>query len=79
MVGRILARLRHTGELHEPAGRRISVRRRRWSRPYAVRKPADWRVERPGDLVELDTLDVRPPGVTHPLKQFTARDVISRS
>ena len=31
----------------------------------------------PGDLVEIDTLDVRPlPGVE--LKQFTARDVISR-
>ncbi len=74
MVGRILARLRRNGDLREPVGRRISVRRRRWARPYAVRKPADWRVERPGDLVELDTLDVRPPGATHPLKQFTARD-----
>ena len=31
----------------------------------------------PGDLVQLDTLDVRPlPGVI--LKQFTARDVVSR-
>jgi putative transposase len=34
-------------------------------------------VTRPGDLVQLDTLDVRPePGVV--LKQFTARDVVSR-
>jgi transposase InsO family protein len=78
MVGRILTRLRRNGELREPVGRRISVRRRRWARPYAVRKPADWRAERPGDLVELDTLDVRPPGVTHALKQFTARDRASR-
>ena len=31
----------------------------------------------PGDLVEVDTLDVRPaPGVI--IKQFTARDVIAR-
>ena len=31
----------------------------------------------PGDLVQVDTLDVRPlPGVI--LKQFTARDVVSR-
>ena len=31
----------------------------------------------PGDLVQLDTLDLRPlPGVV--LKQFTARDVVSR-
>jgi transposase-like protein len=66
MVGRILASLAKRGALREPVGRRISVRRRVWRRPYALRKPADWRVERPGDLVELDTLDVRPPGVTHP-------------
>lgn len=77
MVGRILARLRRTGELREPIGRRMSVRQRRWSRPYAVRKPADWAVTRPGDLVELDTLDIRPlPGMVW--KQFTARDVVSR-
>ncbi len=63
MVGRILARLRRSGELREPAGRRVSVRRRTWQRPYAVRKPADFPIERPGDLVELDTLDIRPlPG-----------------
>jgi transposase InsO family protein len=77
MIGRILARLRRTGELREPLGRRVSVRQRRWQRPYAIRKPADWPVERPGDLVELDTLDIRPlPGTIW--KQFTARDVISR-
>lgn len=77
MVGRILARLHRTGELGEPAWRRISARKRSWHRPYAVRKPAGWRVTRPGDLVQLDTLDVRPlPAVV--LKQFTARDVVSR-
>jgi putative transposase len=77
MIGRILARLRRSGELREPAGRRMSVRQRRWTRPYAIRKPADWSVERPGDLVELDTLDIRPlPGKIW--KQFTARDVVSR-
>jgi transposase InsO family protein len=77
MVGRILGRLRRSGELREPVGRRISARRRRWGRPYAVRRPADWRIERPGDLVQLDTLDVRPLS-TVVLKQFTARDVVSR-
>jgi putative transposase len=77
MVGRILARLRRSGELREPARRRMSVQQRRWQRPYAVRKPADWRIERPGDLVEIDTLDIRPlPGKIW--KQFTARDVVSR-
>jgi transposase InsO family protein len=77
MVGRILGRLRRSGDLREPVGHRISARKRPWRRPYAIRKPADWRVERPGDLVQLDTVDVRPlPPVV--LKQFTARDVVSR-
>jgi transposase InsO family protein len=77
MVGRILGRLLRAGDLRAPGRRRLSVRRRRWLRPYAVRKPADWAVERPGDLVELDTLDIRPlPGKIW--KQFTARDVVSR-
>ena len=77
MVGRILARLRHTGELREPARRAISARRRTWRRPYAVRKPAGFRATVPGDLVQIDTVDVRPlPALV--LKQFTARDVVSR-
>jgi hypothetical protein len=42
-----------------------------------VRKPADYTVAAPGDLVELDTLDVRPvAGVV--LKQLTASDLVSR-
>lgn len=75
-VGRILAYLRRTHQLVEPVPR-VRARRRRPPRPYAVRKPWGLRVERPGDLVELDTMDIRPvPGVV--LKQFTARDVVSR-
>lgn len=77
MVGRILERLRRTGELREPHGRRISARKRAWQRPHAVRKPRDFIAAAPGDLVQVDTLDVRPlPGLV--LKQFTARDVVSR-
>ena len=77
MVGRILGRLRATGELREPIRRGISARRRAWRRPHAVRKPADFVAAGPGDLVQVDTLDVRPlPGLV--LKQFTARDVVSR-
>ena len=78
MVGRILTRWKQRGVLVEPRPNRDrTARARSWSRPYAVRKPRDWPVERPGDLVEVDTLEVRPlPGVV--LKQFTARDVISR-
>jgi transposase InsO family protein len=77
MVGRILARLRATGELREPTSRRMSVRKRTWRRPHAVRKPADWPIARPGDLVELDTLDIRPLP-NRIWKQFTARDRFSR-
>ncbi len=77
MVGRILARLKARGSLREPPPHRIVPRRRPLRRPYAMRKPKDYRVEHPGDLVQVDTLDVRPlPGLV--FKHFTARDVISR-
>jgi len=76
-VGRILTSLKQQGRLHEPPRVAISARRRRLPRPYATRKPQDYVARQPGDLVELDTLDIRPlPGIT--LKQFTARDVVSR-
>jgi transposase InsO family protein len=76
MVGRILARLRHSGDLREPL-RSIRRRMRAWRRPYAVRQPAGWAVVRPGDLVQIDTVEIRP-FADHPFKQFTARDVVSR-
>jgi transposase InsO family protein len=75
MVGRILTYLKARGRLVEPPRRALNSHRR--PRPYAVRKPKDYSVSQPGDLVQVDTLEVRPlPGVV--LKQFTARDVISR-
>ncbi len=77
MVGRILTRLRQRGVLVEPPQARLRVLRRARFRRYAVRKPRSWSVSQPGDLVEVDTLELRPvPGVV--LKQFTARDVVSR-
>ncbi len=77
MVGRILRRLEDRGVLKEPPCNGISARRRPWTRPYAVRKPKGYEVKEPGDLVQVDTLDVRPlPGVA--LKHFTARDVVCR-
>lgn len=77
MVGRILKRLKAKGVLREPVPNYISVRKRRPVRPYAIRKPKDYETASPGDLVELDTLDVRPlPGVI--LKHFSAYDVVSR-
>lgn len=77
MVGRILTSLRARGVLKEPPRYAISARRRARPHPYAGRKPQDYPVRAPGDLVQVDTLDIRPrPGVI--LKQFTARDMISR-
>jgi transposase InsO family protein len=77
MVGRILTSLRQRGALTAPVLFRVKRRRGTAGRPWALRKPKDYAVEKPGDLVQLDTLDLRPsPGVV--LKQFTARDMISR-
>ena len=78
MVGRILTRLKLQGRLVEPPRTGVpGWRRALRPRPYAVRKPREYAVSEPGDLVEVDTLDVRPiPGVV--FKQFTARDVVSR-
>lgn len=40
-------------------------------------KPKDYQIKAPGDLVQVDTLDIGPlPGVI--LKHFTARDVVSK-
>ena len=76
-VGRILAHLHHTGQLREPVCHAVSARKRRLLRPYAVRKPKEYVPALPGDLVQVDTVDLRPlPGVI--LKQFTAIDVVSR-
>ena len=62
--------------LREPVRNHVSAPRRMLKRPYAVRKPKGYQVVEPGDLFQLDTLDVRPlPGVV--LKHFTAHDVIS--
>jgi transposase InsO family protein len=77
MIGRILKYLKARGILQEPVTNHISVRKRIRPRPYAVRKPREYQASLPGDLVELDTLDVRPlPGVI--LKHFSSYDVVSR-
>jgi putative transposase len=79
MVGRILTDLKRRGVLHEPPKPAVlrQVRRKLRNRPWAVRKPKHWRIEQPGDLVEIDTKEIRMRrGVI--LKHFSARDVISR-
>jgi len=77
MVGRSLSHLRRRGVLSAPQLLRVKRRRGTAHRPWALRKPADYAVAKPGDLVQVDTMDLRPaPGVV--LKQFTARDMVSR-
>jgi len=77
MVGRIIKNLKEKGILQEPLPNFISARKRQRKRPYAVRKPKEYVAAQPGDIVEVDTLDIRPlPGLI--FKQFTARDVVSR-
>jgi len=76
MVGRILKHLKDSGRLVEalPERRR---RKRSFARPYAIRKPKGYLAREPGDIVEVDTVDLRPlPGVV--LKHFTGRDIVSR-
>jgi transposase InsO family protein len=76
MAGRILGQLKATGQLVEPLAERRRSRKHP-PRPYAIRKPKSYLAKEPGDLVEVDTVDLRPvPGVV--LKHFTARDIISR-
>ncbi len=78
MLGRILTHLKRHGRLVEPPRSGVPGSRRALRpRPYAVRKPKQYAVSEPGDLVQVDTVEVRPlPGVI--FKQFTARDVVSR-
>lgn len=77
MVGRIIKVPKERGVLREPIRNHISARKRGKSRPYAVRKPKEYIAREPGDIVQVDTMDVRPfPGVA--FKHFAARDVISR-
>jgi len=76
-VGRILKRLKARGVLREPARNGMTKRKRRLVRPYATRKPKEYQPKKPGDLVQVDTLDVRPLSDVH-FKQFTARDMNSR-
>jgi transposase InsO family protein len=76
MVGRILSRLKRSGQLHEP----IRLRRRRGHssrRPHAVRKPRGYTAQVPGDLVQIDTLDVAVAHGTRFL-QLSLVDTISR-
>jgi putative transposase len=78
-VGRVMKRLKERGVLVEPRNvRQAREARQRRRRPrYAIRKPRGYRVTAPGDLVQVDTLQVRLQS-DDVRWQFSARDLISR-
>lgn len=76
-VGRTIARLKARGLLKESPRNYISTKKRFVRRSWALRRPEAFQAHEPGDLVQIDTLDVRPvPDVVR--KQFTARDTVSK-
>jgi transposase InsO family protein len=76
MIGRILRDLKRRGVLQEPQSTRLRPHTRH-ARPYAVRKPKAHLTQRPGDLVQIDTMHLTPlPGVER--RHFSALDVVSR-
>ena len=80
-VGRILAYLEAHGRIESVASflaraRRGQLRRRK-RRPYARRKPRAYRVNHPGDLVQIDTLTVTL-GPGEMVRHFSAVDLHSR-
>lgn len=76
-VGRILHWLKARGLLKDPPRGGVTVRKRRPTHSYARRKPREYVVRQAGDLVQVNSMDVRPlPGVV--FKHFTARDTVSR-
>lgn len=78
-VGRVLKRLKERGVLVEPLNVRLArlARKRRWKPRYAMRKPPGYRIDAPGDLVQVDTIQIRfqEGQIRH---QYSARDAISR-
>lgn len=77
MVGRIIRMLAERRLLPAPLQWISARKRRRWMRHHATRKPKDYVPTRPGDLVQMDTLDVRL-GADMAFKHFGARDVATR-
>lgn len=79
MVGRVLSRLKRQGRilpatLDDPC----IVRGRHETRPYATRKPREYVAQAPGDIVQVDSADVRWTGTNQVYKHFSARDYVSR-
>lgn len=78
MVGRILAKLKRDGKLLPATTADPNIHSMSYMRPYARRKPRDYMPEMPGDLVQVDSADIRWTGLAQGYKHFSARDFISR-
>ena len=78
-VGRVMKRLRQRGVLVEPLNVRLAreARKRRWKPRYAMRKPEGYRIDAPGDLIQVDTVQIRFRN-SEIRYQFSSRDAISR-
>ena len=76
-TGRVLTYLKGRGLIHDPP--RTLTMSKNWGkkRPFALRKPKNYVIQSPGDLVEIDTMDISLAPGRH-FKHFTARDVVSR-
>jgi len=78
-VGRVMKRLRERGILVEPLNVRLAKlnRKRRRKPRYAIRKPRGYAIDAPGDLVQVDTVQLRfrEGDIRY---QFSSRDAISR-
>lgn len=78
MVGRILTRLKRQGLLLSATLADPCIVSAPYVRPYARRKPRDYLPQAPGDLVQVDSADVRWQGSSLTYKHFSARDYVSR-
>lgn len=74
-VGRILTDLKRPHQAPIVAAKKRWKPQRKTKRPYAIRKPKDYAVQEPGDIVQVDTLDLHAFAGVH-FKHFTARDVV---
>lgn len=54
-----LRHLKAQGQVVEPHRQAVHLRHRQSKRPYAVRKPRGYKGNEPGDLVQVDAVEVR--------------------
>lgn len=78
-VGRIVSALIRRGTIQPVPAliRKLAARTAPRKRPHAIRKPGNVSFEKPGDVVQIDTLSISPlPGVA--IKHFTAYDPFAK-